>query len=345
MALEDDIREAEELKEASSKAGSAVNDKIDEIRAKIAKGESTGDNVLDFVLYQLHTYSEKAQEPFRKLYEKLQGNAGKPVLVIVHEDYDPVHYDPPKPGGSGITETYTDLYIGVLDSDFRYDPTSIVIELPTARHAHKTNRSYRSHNWTLVKKPITIESWLISQRHCFPFIGGFPEGRRLQVFAGDEVEQYFRKRPIHYSEGKLGFMDTDYVRALNLLGVEAPKDFREKYDKETHEEKLKIISDLEELVAHESNMKLHVKQKEESMGRDERFDSVSITLITSNDRKVIENTTRSIKENLAKALELGMDNNELELELKPGVKMNVPEYIAGLCKQYGVKRQDGKEEN
>ncbi|MFH1365132.1 MAG: hypothetical protein ABIH28_00935 [archaeon] len=36
-----------------------------------------------------------------------------------------------------------------------------------------------------------------------------------------------------------------------------------------------------------------------------------------------------------------MHKENFKLEMKPGVSMNVPEYITGLCKEYDIKLPNG----
>lgn len=202
----------------------------------------------------------------------------------------------------------------MLTSDIELSQREKDIIIPAKGYVKRSGRFWSSQErWELKEGPIIIRGYealdlkekipkrgvpvvLSTEFNPFKSEPSTSFQRALWLYAGEEVEQYFK-------HAKYERLDTSYAEALALLGLEAPAEFKEAHEREQHQKKLHIISRLRELRAEENTKKR----------RDE------------------------IQRYAREAIELRMHEGDLTLELEPGVKLNVPEYISSICRQYGME--------
>lgn len=145
-------------------------------------------------------------------------------------------------------------------------------------------------------------------------------------------------------------VDSFYYEALKLLGQKVPKEYQERYDKQIYEEKVEIINKLNKLIEEETELSDKI---EKLYGRiDKRpklggrilyetepsipgLDEDDIAIISYPLKEKLKKIKGEIKGYLKQAINLDMDKEKLILKTgKPGITINVPEFISGLHKNY-----------
>ncbi len=315
-SIEDELREIEKLqkKEAGREARAARMGQ--EIVDRILRGESSGDPIRDFVIVY-HGGSKHAEIPYRVLDHKVRENINGPVFVVHQQEG--IH------GCPGITapETIDPMFIGVdtrLELGILTKPLEFKalegIVIPTEKYATQ----YNSEKWKRKDGPMTLSMFDLAgfgktiKRRTTPMNNDpsdlsntFRSG--LNIYVGTEVEAYFRKdqRPLFRGDERL---DLSYVSALQLIGKEAPKDFKEAYDKKVYDERVYVITQLEQAIAREEGEK-------DSFSRG----------------NLVQTTTRW----LHRALGLRLHECEMKIEYRPGVTIDVHIYVRDLCKKYSIE--------
>ena len=306
-------------------------------------------------------------EIFRKNYSDLEielsGSAGQPILVVKNrvQGY-----------GCGGRQKHIDAEtkLGVLSSSPEMEELDKIsalgkFVLPMEKHVEKVDALSGSGKWKLNQGPIIIPNYEIIN------LGqevGYTFGRNRDISAsaltietGKNVELYFRfhKSPsfemgksLEWLEEKLPEylkerdMDLSYVEAMDLLnlGEKVPEDFRQRYDGEVYAQKINILQNLEKLGKREAQLQGKIGGIFASINDGIYQSNGAITVCENEDdarvisvgpRDNLRNIRNEIKRDLSRAIEdLGMHKNEMLLELQPGVKMNVPEYISGMWEKY-----------
>lgn len=313
MALELDIqnilrltKNSDSAKSKASKKFSEVSKKFKQLQEKIKSGESTGDKIKDYVIVTLGTLSKNAEKPYRKIEAKFRYAAGSQILIVKQDKGDymgTIGQGCSKPSLTIIDETLT---LGILKSGLELDIQKGDIIFPTDKHVIKRG-NYSNNKWGLKEGPISLDC-------CeFTYLGKYVKTGILippQVIITRDnpnfnhgLMLYLGEEVEKYFEKEtlLGctYLDTSYAEALNLLGHEAPGIFQEKYDEKVYQKKLGLITYLEELTR-------------------------------------LENTREEIQTCLRQTIELGMHKEDLTIKQKPGIEINVPTYITGMCKQYKI---------
>jgi hypothetical protein len=288
MTIEADIENIQQLqKEASeseatkSQKESKLRDKIRTLADKIKAGKyTTRDSVKDFAIYS--TCELESPDLERKLYslqELVAKNQNQPVLVV-HESEEPLRRYIVPPKEDSPTFTRRELVLGVINDKLRFEyeskiencfgflfgPNKIII--PTGKYARKSDGSNR---WSVIDNSIAIPCSAIEYHRASDpsasVSGDLSIGARFNAFFGEEVTMYFSLRNISVPliadlrEGKISKeslqkqidewndFDTDYVKALDLLGKPelVPQVFRQRYDSEILESRTKVLSQLQTL--------------------------------------------------------------------------------------------------
>ena len=237
MSLQTDLNELLLLKEKSADISNEQSNKLKEIREKINKGETTGDNIRDFVVYYCGEIRPDIEKPFRDIESRVKANAE--VLVIHMDKKPPEMSDPPKP--NPMMYEHFEYQLALLKSDGLKLDIRKGLDFPTGTYA--LHHGHFEEEWAIVKKDINL-----SLVECFgmsrdiivdPVIRETMIGdSNPTILIGSDVTGYY-KRNSH--------RDISYVEGLNLLGKKAPLDFQEKYDKRLILEKESIIEELLEI--------------------------------------------------------------------------------------------------
>ena len=320
----------------------------------------------------LGSIPSKEKELYRETKAKLKDAVGRKILVVKQnkvgnyllsdidkglkkgvsrlsspENYSKKGVFPPtnrKLYGYVINET---LELGILKSGLDLDLENAKIIFPMKEYVTKKDSNSNDNKWELRKGPI----WFYY--HEFTHLGkslertimidaeiNFDYGLRL--FLGNEVEKYFEKKTPFGDT----YLDTSYVEALTLLGQKAPKRFRKKYDEEVYQEKVEVIDKLLGLTKREAELDENIKSiygsiKDGGFVRDGALVNVenkSYAMIVSMEpRMELEEIRRDIQWWLKEGIKLGMHKGKLIMEQKPGIELNVPKYISGICEKYQIE--------
>lgn len=302
--------------------------------------------------------SRPVEDVVSTLNAKLKGQVGQPVLVVEQTDYHS--------GGRGYGHDIdTSLSLGVLDGEEVTPPKKAsVLEhlfIPTKKHvsgrvvvpfARKSDQWEESkegsigvYSWYKLRDPVLLKRNAGKKEMRDLLFQIQQEQKRVgyAVYVGDEVELFFRSGVYGHLElfdrmgkGTLPPISPRYARGLLMIGAEPSESFRDQYQKSVTEIKLGVIHDLEELVAKEAGLKIKIKDFANSADGD-IIDDVTVALHTGHDREEVKAIKGSIAGALEQAFSLGMHREELVLPWqKPGMHIDVPEYIRGLAQQYNV---------
>lgn len=361
MVLNSDIKEILELNKRSSSAQSVASEKLKRLQEKIKSGDSTGDKIRDFVIVNLGTLSPDNEKPYRETEARLKDGIGNQILVV--EQKESTHgcpgILPPRYIDPMFIGIDTELRLGVLTSGLELDIGEGKIILPTERHARKYGLEYSINKWELKEGPISLGVYEfmnlgkdVQRRRMTPMPNDLstPFEHGLMLHLGEEVEQYF-SRNRNLLDNKC-ILDTSYVDALNLLGLEIPERFKKKYDENVYQERVGIINKLEELAGRESKLNAEIKSiygridKRPSLGGRVLYSTGPDLLGLSEDdarvvstglRMKLKETKEEIQRYLGQAIELEMHKGDLRIKQKPGMEINVSNYICGMCEKYQIE--------
>ena len=346
MDLNSDIEEILELNTKSSSSESEAFEKLKRLQEKIRSGDSTGDRIRDFVIVNLGTLSPDNEKPYRETEARLKDGVGSQILVV--EQKQSIHgcpgIVPPQYIDPMFIGIDTELRLGVLTSGLELDISKGKIILPTERHARKYDRYSRS-KWELKEGPISLGLYEFMnlgkevQRRMTPIPNNLftPFERGLMLHLGEEVEQYFSR-----DRG----LDTSYVDALNLLGQETPERFKKKYNENVYQKRVGIINELEELADRESKLNAEIESIYGSIKHGGFMRGGAISIVEDEDdaravsigpRMKLKETREEIQRYLGQAIELEMHKGDLRIKQKPGMEINVSEYICGMCEEYQIE--------
>ncbi len=306
MGLEDELKKALELRSISNQEMSAL-------RQRVSKGESLGDPIKDYLFVSYGTTEFLvAEEKLRKLSETVQAHNGQQVMLLYTKS-ETVHEGGCFGGGLSRLQIVGEQ-LGVLNGEVKFDVAKGDILLPTNHYVQKGDDPFffecDDKHWKRKEGNITIPGYHF--RPTLPLEDGRIPGP--EMLFDDEVELYFSIGKIYFeqylasrSKGwkdhllrENSRIDEDFFTALNLLGTQAPPRFQEKYDKHIEIETLTIIDGL---------------RSEHKIGRPNQG---------------------NIKNYLERAIKLGLHKEPREIELEPGVKMDIPEYIIAQCQKYKI---------
>jgi len=196
--------------------------------------------------------------------------------------------------------------IGVLDPQIEFDLAGGI--MLSQKYVHNFNNSLTLPNtWCFSENPLKTDSLEILD---------WNEGQKITEKLRKRLNAYDRivtnttnlkilvgdeveEYFVENPENLIGGIDLSYIEALNLLGKNPGKKFLEAYDRKIEEEKSALI------------------------------------------KKILsEKDTGRLKDHLREALELELDNANLTIETEtPGVKIDIGDYVTGLCKKYGITRE------
>lgn len=301
MGLEDDLRKALDNQHQG-------NQELAALQQRVAKGESLGDPLKDYLLVHYGTTDFPAvEERLRALSETVKAHNGQQVMVL----YVKSELEERRGGcfgGDVYNHEFVGQQLGVLNGDLTYNLENGAVVLPTDKYVQKGEESFifmiTEESWRLKGGGIPIPGYTYYQPGTFMENSAF--SKREMLF-DDEVELYFSTGKTYFEsylearsqswkeelleESKM--VNGEYIAASTLLGVKVPARFKEKYDTKLRQRKEDILEKIK--------------------------------------------NPNQVKQYLAKALELNLHQEEREIELQPGVKMNVPEYIRAQCEKYKIK--------
>ena len=132
-----------------SQLNKSRTEKIDKLRNRIKNGESTGDNVADYIIYRTGQLSlERFEKQLRKLKEDIDKYQNEQVVVLYKTEHDMVKYiRPPSDRERGLfphklTHTETRWKLGVLMGELGFNFNSAEgggILIPTKNYVEENN--------------------------------------------------------------------------------------------------------------------------------------------------------------------------------------------------------------
>ncbi|PIU72904.1 hypothetical protein COY26_02430 [Candidatus Woesearchaeota archaeon CG_4_10_14_0_2_um_filter_33_10] len=295
------------------------------------------------------------QNIFRKTEAKFRDAAGSQILVVKQDKGDYMGTIGPgcsKPSLTIIDETLT---LGILKSGLELDIQKGEIIFPTDKHVIKRG-NYSSDKWELKEGPISLNCCEFTYLRNYVKTGSLippqviitvdhPDfNHGLRFYLGKEVEKYFERETLLV----FTYLDTSYVEALELLGKKAPARFRKEYDKEVYQTNVGIINKLEELTLREDKLNCEIKKINDNIknkgvaledldgGRIRYIYEDKLGIYSGIERSKLNKTREEIQTYLRQSIELGMHKEDLTIKQKPGIEINVPAYINGMCEKYKV---------
>src|SRR3989338_5258696 len=132
-----------------SQLNKSRTEKIDKLRNRIKNGESTGDNVADYIIYRTGQLSlERFEKQLRKLKEDIDKFQNEQVIVLYKTEHDMVKYiRPPSDRERGLfphklTHTETRWKLGVLMGELGFNFNSAEVGgilIPTKNYVEENN--------------------------------------------------------------------------------------------------------------------------------------------------------------------------------------------------------------
>ena len=316
------LREGEEVKKQAYR-------ELCQLRAGIKDGSITsGDQITDFCLVICGVDTEGIEDKLRGIDAKIDAHQGEQML-IVQQSYE-------RQGEDGcfsqsyLVPTGSFLRLGVLSGklSFSYEPKDFDLEMmdngllfPTKKYARKGNpwREYEP-NWVLEEGRIAVSSENLarySQDSRVRNIHSDRSEKRYFLIGNEEVELYFRSSSWQQQNrdfenlseadkeylGRSQYINSDYAEALDLLGIEAPLEFRVAFDRGSDQRKVKVFYEILDL-------------KDESKLKERLEYAVKIGLHEYN--KTIQRK-------------------------EPGTVTHIGQYVSARCEQLGVEMHTEKD--
>ncbi|MFH1072908.1 MAG: hypothetical protein V1743_05775 [Nanoarchaeota archaeon] len=321
MDVKSIIRQIRDFQRQSVSLGEEANRLLETVRESLLSGaESTGDKIRDFVIVNQRSLSSEQEKQYRDLDARLRDHVGNQVLLVSQHSYQEplIHYAfaPSERELMKTVEIKTEE-LGVLTGGLEFDLKNGMIVLPTARYAKRSEDK----EWSLVEDAIRFH-WLEMAGSSRPYpadacldllLRALPETERqtksLQIFLGQEVAQYYYRT---------GNPDVAYTYALDLLCLEVPGDFRKAYEEHLRCQREHVFMDLKDLIQRIGRF----KEKKENI---------------LNYAHLRQEKEKGIREQLQKAIKLDMHRIPLVIATRPGMSIDVPQYILGYCEEYRIE--------
>ncbi len=245
MSLDKELQAIEDAKQNTEA-------KLKQLRERITQGESTGDPIQDFILYQYGTTNAELEKLLRALATQFDGKIGQQVLAL-----NIIYAVEEASGcfGGGSAHTIEDnLRLGILTAPLTFNPKAGEIILPTEVYAQKKRDIWREKGeWKRNLGSIITNLYEVLQKPSYlhgPHIASlhdatFHYSDEFLVLFGEEVEAYFRTDPTlftilmeqendklgqrliaHNRHSSLQDINKEYGTALQLIGQDVPHDFR-----------------------------------------------------------------------------------------------------------------------
>ena len=247
------------------------------------------------------------------LEEKLKDKSGYPVLVVLQNR----HRNHGIPIDDNIREKYmVGIYTGEIESK---DSLSNGAVIRTVQHACKDYGFYPDNKkWTIKEGPITIPDMNLIYLDCVVYRMAlyrtylYPRhDHGCQIIVGDDIQKFFEQGHTMDEElSKSRFQEPDhtYSQAFRLLRLDASEESLKVYEEQVLKEKINLLK---------------------SINGEYEF----ITGKTMNFRGSISSIKKSLEKKLKTAEELGMFEEQEEIEWgTPGIKMNISEYLSAVKK-------------
>ena len=302
MGLEEDLQKALEAKDKGNQGVAAL-------KACIVNGESLGNPIKDYLFVQYGmTEFPGVEEQLKKLSDKIKAYNDQQVMVLYTKEEVISKGDGGCFGGGDLTRLeITGQQLGILNGELKFNLTNGNIVLPTNKHVQKGDDLHiwdvSGFSWEVKEGNIAISGY-----HYQPSY--FMEDHKLskpKILLGDEVELYFSVGSSYFEQ---------YLSSRN----EAWKNHLLEDNNYINNEYLSALNLL-------------------GISVPERFQQKYDTRVERQRTKVLEQikNQKEAKHYLPQALELSLHKEPREIQLEPGITMNLPEYIRAQCDKHGIK--------
>ncbi|MBI4451718.1 hypothetical protein HY642_07125 [Candidatus Woesearchaeota archaeon] len=296
-------------REAAEKAENLLAG-LKQLQGAVAKGETTGDRIRDYVLLFHGTLAEEAAKPYLMLQDALK--PGLSVLVVSersHELWRDHHSGcvPRFPAQPVEDSAKFGIVTGQLDVDMKEG----CLVLPMACYVSRSRRSaWHKHEgnmqlywtelltWDELKAvaelrvpyvpPIIPQSRAGIPKDFVEMLARSDPCAMVHIMAGKDVDTYFA--------GKLSG-HRDYTKAMRMLGSDAPGWFSEHYDKEIAEKRAAVLAAVQDV----------------AYGRH-----------------------KDVVQWLRDALDVGLHESDETITGRKGVVIRLKDLVAGLCEEYKI---------
>src|SRR3989344_4568934 len=252
MGLEEDLQKAQENK-------SKGNQELAALKERIAKGESLGNPIKDYLFVFYGTTDFPAvEERLQKLSETIQAHNGQQAMVLYIQSK--LVHEGGCWGGPEYNKEVIGQQFGVLDGELTFNLENGGVVLPTSKHVQKGEEPYLwdvgGQSWKLKEGGITIPGYNFAPSHL---LGG-DSLPKPELLLDDEVELYFSTGKIYFEsylesrsqEWKKDLFELnlsvneEYLAASTALGVAVPSRFKEKYDAQLRQRKEDILEKIQD---------------------------------------------------------------------------------------------------
>lgn len=308
MGLEDDLKKVQEVK-------SKGNQELTALRQRVIEGESFGDPIKDYIFISYGTTEfPAAEEKLQNLSKTVQAHHGHQVMILYTKT------ELTEKGGCFGSDRYENTLVGqqlgVLNGELKFDLEKGGILLPTAKYVQKGHDPYfifdcQGVPWKLEEGNILIPGYhlrisLSMEESTLPS----PE-----MFFGDEVELYFTSSSNFeiYNKSKKGSEDQKAV---------LERGFQRRIPSwESPDQEYLTICDL---------LSVEVPP---------RFREKHNHRLAEKKEEVVKNLGdgKDVRHYLQQAVTLGLHKEPREIELEPGIKMNVADYVTAQCEKYKIE--------
>ena len=203
-----------------------------------------------------------------------------------------------------------------------------------------------------------FDGFLRINSNLLPYIGNDIPKREMGILNKPEAFSEL-KRGLHFFVGNKDVMslfekdswgrpvlDESYAQALEILGLEAPENFRKVYQGKILAKKFKIVAELLTNLEKEKTLDKRIENIYSSISQGGMIEGGAITPLEDEDDALVvslgsrerSREARSEVESLLKrALELKMNKDDIDIpEIFPGVPIKMSDFITGLCRSYKI---------
>jgi len=280
------------------------------------------------------------EDTLSEIKKKVGGKKDEQILLVTQHTEPLMKYSSspqdlfPPQRRDELTITRKFFRLGIFDNT-SFSDKEVIFNMPY--HVEK-NPSYEDY-WKRVEGNINFYSYSL--------LSVLGENAFLHI-GNKEVEEYFRdKRNLMENldiTKESSFDDKcykkipefSYVRALHLLGADAPKDFEEGYIKNCLGEAISLYKDINEIEGKTGALEKRIESIKEACKKGELDQGFKDIAFWDGTIKRVEENRDKVISYLSSALKNGLHEYDLNFRLQPGIMIDVKEYVLGLCKEYSV---------
>ncbi len=311
-------------------------------KESILKGESTGDRVNDLVIHEsFDEGSAKGLEKyFRNLQQQVHENQGLPVLYVAHKEHR--WHEGGCFGGGGGSAEVKDARLGIIrgELDFIFKESYMMgdVVIPTKNYLHKDATFFENTPFAKVEGKLTIP-----MREIVDAVWGvdnykpdFTEPMGMMCGGGIST-QSLRRTEFFFNEAAeyiivAGILSPDQSIALHKGYNMLSSMLNEWQKREKFNGDYKLYASFLEMLGEQSPDEVKVKVQQQVNWEKEAIVAELQNLITKRDSR----QDGRLKEILAKAMKMGLHQEEIKLRIGPGTTLDLADAIKELSRELKV---------